>query len=96
MENTENTVIEETKENIVEAVKEETEQENMQAFIDDIKAQYETKLLQQHDNYEKRLKERENVIKQLLAGDTKQEEKDVIELQIETLNNKRALQNKKW
>ena len=96
MENTENTVIEETTENIVEAVKEETEQENMQAFIDDIKAQYETKLLQQHDNYEKRLKERENVIKQLLAGDTKQEEKDVIELQIEALNNKRALQNKKW
>lgn len=96
MENTENTVIEETTENVIEAVKEETEQENMQAFIDDIKAQYETKLLQQHDNYEKRLKERENVIKQLLAGDTKQEEKDVIDLQIEALNNKRALQNKKW
>ena len=95
MENTENTVIEETTENIVEAVK-ETEQENMQAFIDDIKAQYENKLLQQHDNYEKRLKERENVIKQLLAGDTKQEEKDVIELRIEALNNKRVLQNKKW
>ena len=95
-ENVENTVIEETTEIVEETVEKEDEQENIKTLIDDLKAQYDEKYLQQSIKYEKRLKEREDVIKQLLAGDNKQEEKDVIELQIEMLNNKRALQNKKW
>ena len=97
-ENIENTVNEETTEIVeaIEKIEDETEQENIQTLIDDLKAQYDEKYLQQSIKYEKRLKEREDVIKQLLAGDNKQEEKDVIELQIEMLNNKRALQNKKW
>lgn len=95
-ENLENTVIEEVTEIVEETVEKEDEKENIQTLIDDLKAQYDEKYLQQSIKYEKRLKEREDVIKQLLAGDNKQEEKDVIELQIEMLNNKRALQNKKW
>ena len=95
-ENVENTVIEETTETVEETVEKEDEQENIQTLIDDLKAQYDEKYLQQSIKYEKRLKEREEVIKQLLAGDNKQEEKDVIELRIEALNNKRVLQNKKW
>lgn len=95
-ENIENTVIEEATEIVEETVEKEDEKENIQTLIDDLKAQYDEKYLQQSIKYEKRLKEREDVIKQLLAGDNKQEEKDVIELQIEMLNNKRALQNKKW
>ena len=95
-ENIENTVIEEATEIVEETVEKEDEKENIQTLIDDLKAQYDEKYLQQSIKYEKRLKEREDVIKQLLAGDTKQEEKDVIELRIEALNNKRALQNKKW
>lgn len=95
-ENVENTVIEEATETVEETVEKEDEQENIKTLIDDLKAQYDEKYLQQSIKYEKRLKEREDVIKQLLAGDTKQEEKDVIELRIEALNNKRALQNKKW
>ena len=99
MKNTENVdsiVVEEATETVEETVEKEDEKENIQTLIDDLKAQYDEKYLQQSIKYEKRLKEREDVIKQLLAGDNKQEEKDVIELQIETLNNKRALQNKKW
>ena len=99
MKNTENVdsiVIEEATEIVEETVEKEDEKENIQTLIDDLKAQYDEKYLQQSIKYEKRLKEREDVIKQLLAGDNKQEEKDVIELQIEMLNNKRALQNKKW
>lgn len=95
-ENIDNTVIEEATEIVEETIEKEDEQENIQTLIDDLKAQYDEKYLQQSIKYEKRLKEREDVIKQLLAGDTKQEEKDVIELRIEALNNKRTLQNKKW
>ena len=75
---------------------EEQEKEDVQTLINDVKAQYEEKLLQQHDTYEKRLQERNAVIKQLLAGDNKEEEKDVIQIQIEAINERRTLQNKKW
>ena len=75
---------------------EEQEKEDVQTLINDVKAQYEEKFLQQHDTYEKRLQERNAVIKQLLAGDNKEEEKDVIQIQIEAINERRTLQNKKW
>lgn len=95
MENEENTNIEETT-NVIEEITEETEQDNVQTLINDVKAQYEEKLLKQRNQYEKRVQERDAVIKQLLAGDNENEEKDIIQLRIEMLNEKRALQNKKW
>ena len=94
MENEENTIIEEN--TVIEEIAEEQEKEDVQTLINDVKAQYEEKLLQQHDTYEKRLQERNAVIKQLLAGDNKEEEKDVIQIQIEAINERRTLQNKKW
>lgn len=95
MENEENTNIEETT-NVIEEITEETEQDNVQTLINDLKAQYEEKLLKQRNQMQKRVDERDAVIKQLLAGDNKEEEKDIIQLRIEMLNEKRALQNKKW
>lgn len=74
----------------------EEEKQDVQKLINDLKAQYDDKLLKQHDMYEKRIKDRDNVIKQLLAGDNHEEEKDVIQLRIEAINEKRTLQNKKW
>lgn len=94
MENEENTKIEENIE--IEDDTEKQEEDNVQTLINDVKAQYEEKLLKQRNQYEKRVQERDAVIKQLLAGDNENEEKDIIQLQIEMLNEKRALQNKKW
>ena len=94
MENEENTKIEENIE--IEDDTEKQEEDNVQTLINDVKAQYEEKLLKQRNQYEKRVQERDAVIKQLLAGDNENEEKDIIQLRIEMLNEKRALQNKKW
>ena len=94
MEKEENTIIEENA--VIEEIAEEQEKEDVQTLINDVKAQYEEKLLKQHDMYEQRIQERNALIKQLLAGDNKEEEKDVIQLRIEAINEKRTLQNKKW
>ena len=94
MENEENTKIEENIE--IEDDTEKQEEDNVQTLINDVKAQYEEKLLKQRNQMQKRVDERDAVIKQLLAGDNNEEEKDIIQLRIEMLNEKRALQNKKW
>ena len=77
-------------------------EENMQAEKDDtativkqVKDEYEEKMLKQRDTYDKRIKERDAVIKQLLSGsgDTNKPHENVI---IDKINARRIAQNKKW
>jgi len=64
-------------------------------LVKQVKDEYESKLLKQHDKYEERLKEREKVIKQLLSGngDADKPKDNVI---IDKINARRNAQNKKW
>ena len=72
-----------------------TEKEDTQKLIKQVKDEYEAKLTKQHVAYEKRLKEREDVIKQLLSGDgdANKPSENVI---IDKINARRSAQNKKW
>ena len=76
-----------------EALKEE--KADTATLVKQVKDEYEAKLLKQHDAYEKRLKEREAVIKQLLSGngDANKPNENVI---IDKINARRSAQNKKW
>lgn len=71
-------------------------QDNTAQLVTDLKTGYEQKLLKQHDDFKKRLDERDNMIKQLLTGDQPADEKNIIEIKIEALNAKRDAQNKKY
>ena len=70
-------------------------QEDTQALVKQVKDEYEAKLTKQRIAYEKRLKEREDVIKQLLSGDgdANKPSDNVI---IDKINARRSAQNKKW
>ena len=68
----------------------EADAENIGATI---KAEYEKRLEAQKAEYEKRLESRDEVIKQLSAGE---EQKPAAPTFIERMNEKRQMQNKKW
>ena len=69
--------------------------EDIDGLVKQIKDEYDAKLLKQHDAYEKRLKEREDVIKQLLCsdGNANKPNENII---IDKINARRIAQNKKW
>ena len=69
--------------------------EDAQTLVKQVKDEYEAKLTKQRIAYEKRLKEREDVIKQLLSGDgdANKPSDNVI---IDKINARRSAQNKKW
>ena len=69
--------------------------EDAQALVKQIKDEYENKLTKQRISYEKRLKEREDVIKQLLSndGNANKPNENII---IDKINVRRLAQNKKW
>ena len=68
--------------------------EDIDGLVKQIKDEYDAKLLKQHDAYEKRLNEREKVIKQLLSsdGDANTPKPTIID----KINARRIAQNKKW
>ena len=76
------------KEEILNASKEDA-----QTLVKQVKDEYENKMLKQHDKYEARLKERENVIKQLLTGEgnANKTETNII---IDKINKRRDSQRK--
>ena len=69
--------------------------EDTQNLVKQVKDQYEEKLLKTTNKYEARLKERNDVIKQLLSGegDANKPTENVI---IDKINARRTAQNKKW
>lgn len=69
--------------------------EDAQALVKQVKDEYENKLSKQRISYEKRLKEREDVIKQLLCsdGNANKPNENII---IDKINARRIAQNKKW
>lgn len=68
-------------------------EQDTQALVKQIKDEYENKLAKQRISYENRLKERENVIKQLLSdGNANNPPPSIVDL----INAKRHSQNKKW
>lgn len=71
------------------------EKADTEALVKGVKDEYEKKLLDLTNKYEKRLQEREKVIKQLLSGDgnANKPSKNVI---IDKINACRSAQNKKW
>ena len=71
------------------------EKADTEALIKGVKDEYEKKLLDLTNKYEKRLQEREKVIKQLLSGDgnANKPSENVI---IDKINARRSAQNKKW
>ena len=70
------------------------EKADTEALVKGVKDEYEKKLLDLTNKYEKRLQEREKVIKQLLSGDgDANKPKDTI---IDKINARRSAQNKKW
>lgn len=71
------------------------EKADTEALVKGVKDEYEKKLLDLTNKYEKRLQEREKVIKQLLSGDgnANKPSENVI---IDKINARRNAQNKKW
>lgn len=71
------------------------EKADTEALIKGVKDEYEKKLLDLSNKYEKRLQERDKVIKQLLSGDgnANKSSENVI---IDKINARRSAQNKKW
>ena len=71
------------------------EKADTEALVKGVKDEYEKKLLDLTNKYEKRLQEREKVIKQLLSGDgnANKPSENVI---IDKINAHRSAQNKKW
>ena len=69
--------------------------EDAQALVKQVKDEYESKISKQRISYEKRLKEREDVIKQLLCsdGNANKSSENII---IDKINARRIAQNKKW
>lgn len=71
-----------------------THEEDTQTLVKQIKDEYEAKLTKQRVSYEKRLKERQDVIKQLLSDDNANKSNENII--IDKINARRIAQNKKW
>ena len=71
------------------------EKADTEALIKSVKDEYDKKLLDLTNKYEKRLQEREKVIKQLLSGDgnANKPSENII---IDKINARRNAQNKKW
>lgn len=71
------------------------EKADTEALVKGVKDEYEKKLLNLTNKYEKRLQEREKVIKQLLSGDgdANKPSENII---IDKINARRSAQNKKW
>lgn len=71
------------------------EKADTEALVKGVKDEYEKKLLDLTNKYEKRLQEREKVIKQLLSGDgnANKPSENII---IDKINARRSAQNKKW
>ena len=71
------------------------EKVDTETLVKGVKDEYEKKLLDLTNKYEKRLQEREKVIKQLLSGDgnANKPSENVI---IDKINARRSAQNKKW
>lgn len=74
-------------ETVVEEIKQE---ENTDELVMNLKKEFEEKLLQQKLESEKRIKQRDDIIKQLMTGDTVVQEKTIAD----ELNAKRIAQNK--
>lgn len=68
-------------------------EEDVNALVANIKEEYEAKLARQASDYDKRLEERNRVIKQLLNGDNAV---DNAPSEIEKLNARRKAQRKFW
>lgn len=68
-------------------------EEDVSAIVANIKEEYEAKLARQASDYDKRLEERNRVIKQLLNGDNAV---DNAPSEIEKLNARRKAQRKFW
>ena len=85
------------RENILNAIKEEINDKNEDTgnLVKQVKDEYEAKMLKQHDTYEKRLKEREAVIKQLLSNDGEANTPPQNTI-VDKINARRHAQNKKW
>lgn len=64
-------------------------------IVKSVKAEYEDKLLKQHDKYEERITERNKVIKQLLAGNGEANEPKGNPI-VDKINARRTAQLKKW
>ena len=75
---------------VEETVVEEIKQENTDELVMNLKKEFEEKLLQQKLESEKRIKQRDDIIKQLMTGDTVVQEKTIAD----ELNAKRIAQNK--
>lgn len=60
-----------------------------------VKAEYEDKLLKQHDKYEEKVKSRDDVIKQLLSGNGDANEPKGNPI-VDKINARRTAQLKKW
>ena len=74
-----------------EALKEN--KEDTQALVKQVKDEYDAKVAKLTEMYESKLKERNNVIKQLLkGGDANEPQNDLIA----KINARRTAQNKKW
>ena len=69
--------------------------EDAQSLVKQVKDEYEAKITKQRISYEKRLKEREDVIKQLLSSDGNANKPNE-NLIIDKINARRSAQNKKW
>lgn len=68
--------------------------EDTETLIKEVKDGYENKLLKQQEEFNKRLGEREKVIKQLLSDDANANKSKVTV--IDLINMRRSAQNKKW
>lgn len=81
------------REAVLQATEEELKkrEEDVNALVANIKEEYETKLTRQASDYDKRLEERNRVIKQLLNGDNAV---DNAPGEIEKLNARRKAQRK--
>ena len=78
------------KEDTVQELTEVVEKADVDTLVLDIKQEYENKLLAQKEQYEKKLQERDKIIKQILTNDTKEKQPDYID----QINVRRAKQNK--
>lgn len=77
-----------------EAEEKAKKEQELQALITDVKAEYEVKLAKQKEDFEKKVKERDKVIKQLLTqdGDANKPKNAIID----DINARRSAQLKKW
>ena len=73
----------------VQELTEVVEKADVDTLVLDIKQEYENKLLAQREQYEKKLQERDKIIKQILTTDTKKQPDFIDEI-----NKRRSAQNK--